>query len=148
MSSSLVWEIVRNGHAYIKNCNGMKFSQEPGNLTGRHNRHDSAFGNERSVGVFMRKGRAHLTLIRNSKCGHQRKVTQVVIRPGCAKAVDEKVINVLRHFRPDAIPATLKRLAIYTRVHNDYMNRHHKARAALKKKIAAKKAAESAEKQQ
>lgn len=148
MSSSLIWQIVQNGHALIKNCRGMKFSQEPGNLTGRHNRHDSAFGNERAVSVAMRKGRVYLTLIRNSKCGHQRKVTEVSLRRGNAKEVDEKVINVLRSFRPDAIPATLKRLAIYTRAHNHYMNTHQKRRTALKKKIAAKKAAETAEKKQ
>ena len=148
MSSSLVWEIVRNGHALIKNCNGMKFSQEPGNLTGRHNRHDSAFANERTASVCMRKGRAYLTLYRTSKCGHKRTVTEIAIRRGCPKEVDEKVINVLRNFRPDAIPSTLKRLGIYTRAHNHYMNTHQKRRTALKKKIAAKKAAETAEKKQ
>lgn len=148
MSSSLVWEIVRNGHALIKNCNGMRFSQEPGNLTGRHNRHDSAFANERSVSVVMRKGRAHLTLYRTSKCGHQLKVSETVLRPGCEKDVRERVINVLRTFRPDAIPSTIKRLSMEFDRHNRYMNTHKKQRIALKKKIAAKKAETEAAKKQ
>ena len=139
MSSSLVWQIVRGGHAHVKVCNGMKFSCEPGNATYQHSEKYSGFANNNTVDVAgFRKGKATLNLISTTPCGMKRTVKTVTLRRCTLKNLEKKTANVLKGHREDLVLPVQRRLALSLRRLQKAEARNAHRRAVHNKKVGKK----------
>jgi len=138
MSSSLVWQIVGHGHAYVKHSNGLKFSCEPGNPTGVYSPKYSGFANAHTVDVSFCKGKSTLNLISTSECGMKREVKPVVIGQCNSKKLQQKVKDALKDHRPDLALPIYRRLAKQLVMYQRYQSSKAKRRCVRNKKLGKK----------
>ena len=53
MSSELIWNVIRANNSFLKTSNGVTFTKEPNNLTGKNSFKFSGLANQKTVGITV-----------------------------------------------------------------------------------------------
>ncbi|KAJ4457386.1 putative ribosomal protein L28 [Paratrimastix pyriformis] len=69
MSADLTWMILRDGHSFLIERDGVRFSAEPGNVMNKHSYKYSGFANKKTVDVAMGDKKKHTVAFAMKKQG-------------------------------------------------------------------------------
>jgi hypothetical protein len=109
--SALIWQCVRNNHAYLKKGHGPKtFSAEPGNMTNIHNNKFSGLSGKNVAGmtVVTKGGKSKIQLVKKTTSGKAACPNKAFIITGvskCSRKAANSIAKNLSVYRPDLVSA-------------------------------------------
>ena len=106
---TILWSVVRKGHAYMKKRNGACFSTEPRNLSGLHRFKDSGLAQKRAVGMTTKDKQIVMTLATDATNKPAASVKDVVLQHERSPASTINEETAKSFYRPDLRATALAR---------------------------------------